>query len=82
MAAQDTTFEHNGQAYTVPAEAFDDIEVLEFLEDEAFIKAARQLLGPEQWAQWKDANREGGRVSSSKAEEMLTSLFAATEAGN
>ena len=81
--AQDIDFEWGGHTYTVPAEAFDDTEVVELYEDGKVISAVRQILGGEQWSDWKDRNRNtSGRVPAALLEEFLAALFASAGQGN
>lgn len=69
--------------YVIPADAFDDVEILELLEDEKHLSVVRQILGREQWGEWKDRHRgPGGRVSSEAIEPFLKALFEAAGQGN
>ena len=80
--AQDIAFEWGGYTYTIPAEAFDDVEILELLEDEKHLLVVRQILGS-QWGEWKDRNRNAsGRVPAEPLVEFLEALFAAVGQGN
>lgn len=81
--AQDIDFEWGGHTYTIPAEAFDDVEILELLEDEKNLSVVRQILGPVQWGEWKDRNRTAtGRVPAEPLVEFLEALFGAAGQGN
>lgn len=81
--AGDITFEYDGNEYTVAAAAGDDVELLELLEDDKTVTVVRQVLGKEQWDQWKDRYRgDNGRVSTDAVEPFLTALFDALKAGN
>ena len=80
--AQDIAFEWGGYTYTIPAEAFDDVEILELLEEEKNLLVVRRILGT-QWAEWKDRNRTAsGRVPAEPLTEFLEALFAAVGQGN
>lgn len=69
--------------YVIPADAFDDVEIVELLEDEKNISVLRQILGKEQWDLWKDRSRGAtGRVSSATAMSFLQAMFAAVGQGN
>lgn len=81
--AQSIDFEWGGHTYTVPAEAFDDVEILELLEDEKNLSVVRQILGSDQWSEWKDRNRNAaGRVPAEPLGEFLGALFEAVGQGN
>ena len=81
--ATDITFTHNGHEYSIPADAMDDVEIVEMLEDEKTVTVVRQILGKEQWDAWKDRNRgPSGRISAAVAEKFLTEMFEAMKAGN
>lgn len=57
--------DYDGEHYTVDRANADNIELMEFVEDEKYISAIRGYLGPDQWAKFKDAHRdEQGRVPS------------------
>lgn len=79
------TFEHNG-AYTIKAETFNDVEILELIGDMQenpilLPKVCRTILGQDQWDAWKKASRlPDGRVPG----EALHELFSAMDdaAGN
>lgn len=82
-AARDIAFEHDGHHWTIPAAAFEDIEVLELLEDENYVSVVRKILGRQQWDAWKNAHRDDeGRVSVTHAEPFITALFEAADQGN
>ena len=81
--AQDIDFEWGGHTYTIPADAFDDVEILELLEDEKNLSVVRRILGGDQWTLWKDRNRnDAGRVPAEPLAEFLEALFAAVGQGN
>lgn len=71
---QDQVFEHDGVTYTVSGDALDDAELLEHFTTNNFVGALMKLLGLEQWAEWKEANRdpESGRVKASDAAKFLS----------
>lgn len=78
-------FEHNGHTYRVDRDNADNLELMEFTEDRKYISAIRGYLGEDQWAAWKDANRdEKGRVRSADFESFLQSVMDAIggESGN
>lgn len=81
--AVDIEFEWDGDTYVIPADAFDDVEILELLEDEKNLSVVRQILGAEQWSAWKDRNRgASGRVSAGPLAAFLEALFSAAGQGN
>lgn len=65
----DTPVEWAGKEYLIEAEAMDDMELLEDLSDGNFISALRSMLGPQQWADYKEEHRDPdtGRVKVSDA---------------
>lgn len=82
-------FEWNGEAYSIAPEAFDDVEVIEAFatmgEELGAVSAAIRILGPEQWARFKESARdpETGRVAlSTEAGPFLDALFDRVRAGN
>lgn len=67
----------DGHEYLIEAEAMDDAELLEYFTDENFIGALRIMLGPKQWAEYKDRARgTNGRVTASGAAEFLNHTLA------
>ena len=72
------TVEHKGATYEIDRDNADNLELMEFIEDEQYIKATRGYLGADQWAKWKDANRdEKGRVRSADFESFLNTVMSA-----
>ena len=71
-----------GQSYAIDADVFTDVEVLELLADMQennllLPRAVRTILGDEQWAAFKAANRnEKGRVPV----DLLGELFEVMDA--
>ena len=75
---EDVTVDFRGQSYTVAASALDNIEILEFIEDEQYFKAIRATIGAEQWTKFKDENRdEQGRVTADAFQEFVETVFGA-----
>lgn len=80
---KDLTFTHNGTKYTIPAEAINDLEVMENLEDEKYISVARQVLGRQQWARFKELHRgENGRIKATELDSMLEAIWGAGDPTN
>lgn len=75
--AQAVPFTFGDHDYVIPPEAFDDIEVVEQLEDENYVLALRQILGKAQWNRYKanERNEQTGRVSADRSKEFLEVLF-------
>jgi sulfur carrier protein ThiS len=75
--------EFNGQTYELDNELFNDVEILEMIGDMEenpllLPKLVRTILGPEQWAAFKDANRnEKGRVPGERLNELFEAMDAA-----
>lgn len=59
-AAKDApvVFEYEDLTYTITRADADNLEIFELIEDDQLIRATRALLGPKQWEQWKDAQRD------------------------
>src|SRR4051794_41085285 len=75
--------EHNGATYHVDRENADNLELMEFTEDQKYISAIRGYLGVDQWSAWKDANRdEKGRVRSADFESFLQAVMDAIGGGS
>lgn len=67
-----------GEHYVIDRNQADNLELMEFVEDEQYIKATRGYLGREQWERWKDSVRtEDGRVPSAPFEEFLNLIMEA-----
>ncbi len=75
------TFE--GTSYTIRKDAVEDLEVLEWIEDEKIIKALKRILGDEQWEKFKDSQRDErtGAVGVEKLEGFVNGLFEKLNAG-
>lgn len=77
------SFEHDGETYTIAADAVNDLELLEDFEDGKNLSGIRRLLGAEQWARFKDSARDGaGRVPAEAAEPFLDKLQEVLGQGN
>ena len=78
--AQDKVIEvdFDGEHYTIDREHADDLELMEYVEDEQYIKALRGYLGRDQWDRYKDSHRnEAGRVPMASFEEFLNAIMEA-----
>lgn len=68
----------DGEHYTIDRVQADNLELMEFVEDENYIKALRGYLGREQWDRWKDSQRtEDGRVPMAPFEDFLNVIMEA-----
>src|SRR5437879_6247394 len=77
------TVEHNGATYQIDRENADNIELMEFVEDQKYISAIRGYLGLDQWSAWKEANRdEKGQVRSADFESFLQAVMDAIGGGS
>lgn len=75
-------FDYEGQHYRIDRDNADNLELMEFTEDGKYISAIRGYLGPDQWSQWKEANRdEQGRVGSDAFEPFLNAVMVAIGGG-
>jgi hypothetical protein len=75
-------FVYEGVKYRIDRDNADDLEALEFVEDGKYLIALRSYLGRDQWAKWKDANRDAqGRVPSDAFEPFLDKVMAAIGGG-
>lgn len=75
---RDLVVDFEGTAYSITRDRADDLEIMEFVEDQNYIKALRGYLGLEQWNAWKDQARgEDGIVRTSTFEELLDSIMKA-----
>lgn len=80
---QHVEFDYEGVAYSIDRDNADNLEILEFVEDAQYIKAIRGYLGVEQWAKWKDANRDDkGRVSAGHFEPFVQACMDALGGGS
>lgn len=57
------TFEYDGVTYTAPPAIEWDVEVFEAAEDGKIVSAVRALIGPDQWAKFKEKKRTIVNVS-------------------
>lgn len=70
--------EYEGHEYVIDREAADNIELMEFVEDEKYLSAIRGYLGREQWGVFKDSVRDAaGRVPAEKFSEFSELIYAA-----
>lgn len=70
--------DYNDVTYLIDRANADNLELLEFVEDEQYIKAIRGYVGLDQWAKFKDSIRdEQGRVPSAPFEPFLNAVMAA-----
>lgn len=75
-------YTHDDITYVIRKDALDDLEILEFVEDQKFITVMRRVLGEEQWGRYKEAHRaEDGRVSTDGFEGFINGLFGKLNAG-
>lgn len=73
---QHVEFDYDGQHYRIDRENANNIELLEFVEDDLYTKALRGYLGADQWSKWKNSVRdEQGRVPSEKFEPFLHAVM-------
>ena len=79
---QDIHIDHAGVHYVIDRENAHNLEVMEFIEDEQYIKAIRGYLGVDQWVKFKDANRDQqGRVDDRAFEPFLNAVMAGMGGG-
>ena len=77
------TFEYGKETYVIDSAAFTDVELIEAVEDEKYMKAIRGYLGAAQWARFKDSVRTSdGRVPMEEFEPFLKVLMEALGQGN
>lgn len=80
--AKTITVDFHGDTYTIEREQADNLELMEFVEDEQYIKAIRGYLGKDQWAKFKDANRDDqDRVNADAFEPFLNAVMVAIGGG-
>lgn len=78
---KDTTVIYGEREYIIPSDALDNVEILEWIEDEKYIKAIRAILGKDQWNVFKEDVRDPkGHVPVSEFEPFITEIF--TRLGN
>ena len=83
VKGQDIRVEHGGVEYVIDRENAHNLEIMEFIEDEHYIKAIRGYLGADQWAKFKDANRDAkGRVDDRGFEPFLNAVMAGMGGGD
>ena len=83
--AQFIEFDHDGEHYVIDRENANNLELMEFVEDRQYIKAIRGYVGADQWAKFKDANRDArDRVDAEAFEPFLQAALDAIggESGN
>ena len=69
-------FDHDGIHYVIDRDNADNIELMEFVEDEQYFKAIRGYLGTDQWNKFKDTHRdEQGRVSADAFEPFMQAVM-------
>lgn len=80
---KDVELDFEGVHYVIDRDNAKNLELMEFVEDEQYIKAIRGYLGADQWAKFKDANRdEKGRVAAEPFEPFLNAVMAAIGGGS
>jgi hypothetical protein len=68
----------DGEHYTIDRQAADNVELIEFIEDEQYVKAVRGYVGREQYGRWKETVRtEDGRIPTADFEAFLTAIMEA-----
>jgi hypothetical protein len=81
--SQDVKFAYDGVHYVIDRDNADNLELMEFVEDEQYIKAIRGYLGLDQWAKFKDSHRDDkGRVSTDAFDPFLNAVMAAVGGGS
>lgn len=74
----DATITWNGNDYTISAEAMDNLELFEAIEENRHLTAMKGFLGTDQWNRFKDSCRDAaGRVPMSDAEDFLQKVMEA-----
>lgn len=80
VLVREVTVQYKGTDYTVRGDTLDDVELLEYIEDEQYIKALRRMVGLAQWAKFKDSVRtDTGRVPTAELEEFLKTVMDALD---
>ena len=75
---KEVTIEFNDTTYIVPPDAMNNIEIMEYVEEEAYIKAVKAIIGVTQWQTFKDSNRnDEGHVTGEVFQEFIQELFGA-----
>jgi hypothetical protein len=68
----------DGDHYVIDRENADNLELMEFTEDGQYIKAIRGYVGADQWAKFKDSQRDDkGRVTVESFEAFLNAVMEA-----
>lgn len=63
---------YKGHQYTIARENVDDVEIFELIEDGKSLSALRAMVGPVQWARFKDdARNDQGRVTMTEMNDFL-----------
>lgn len=76
--SKDATIDYRGAKYTVTADAIDNLELFEDVEDGRYMSALKGFLGAKQWADFKDSIRNAeGRVPMSDAEDFISLVMEA-----
>lgn len=83
-AADGIAVDFDGVTYTVDSTSVNDLELMEYLEEEKYVLAIRGYLGVEQWSKFKESHRsaETGRVPMDRVPAFLTELTEAIGQGN
>lgn len=72
----DVEFDYDDDHYIIDRANADNIELMEFAEDEKYLTAIRGYLGADQWDQWKEAHRDDkGRVASIHFEPFMQAVM-------
>lgn len=75
--------EFRGETFSVDSDALEDVEIAEYLQDEAFVLVVRKTVGRAQWAKFKELVRdEDDRIPVEAFEEFIKLVFEGVGAGN
>jgi len=75
---EDVKFDHEGVHYVIDRDNVNNLELMEFVDDEKWIPAIRGYIGRDQWVKFKNANRDDkGRVDADAFEPFMTAVMAA-----
>ena len=81
--SQDIALTFDGVKYLIERDNADNLELMEFVEDERYVSAIRGFIGLDQWKRWKDDHRdERGRVTKAEFERFLNAVMAAIGGGS
>lgn len=70
------TFFFRDWEYTITREAAENVELMELVEDQLYIRAIRGFLGTDQWKQFKDSQRDtDGRVPLEVFQEFMEKII-------